>query len=193
MPNRLCVSQAHARVLLAEDDPGVRETVALMLEDAGAFAVSEVVDGVSALEMLQAEQYDLLLTDVCMPGINGFELAGRARQLQPHIKIICFSGYAPIKQTADQCDRFLRKPFRPKELVDAISDLLRDKGKTAVCQTEPAAVSPESIAVAKLLLNQHRAAALEKAREIAEQHRSDGSEDADFWRLVADLVEEPRP
>ncbi|MBI5127971.1 MAG: PAS domain-containing protein [Rhodopseudomonas palustris] len=81
-------------VLVVEDEAVVREVVVEMLRDQG-YRVLEAVDGPSGLAIVQGdERIDLLLSDIGLPGLNGRELADRARLARPDIKVLLMTGYA---------------------------------------------------------------------------------------------------
>ncbi|HBQ20112.1 MAG TPA: hypothetical protein DEF51_56305 [Myxococcales bacterium] len=119
--------RAGGRVLFAEDDDAVRRTTARILRMAG-FEVVEANSGQDALDRyLEDEAFDLLLTDVVMPGMDGVELAKTLLRRRPELPIVLVSGY-----TADLLDRaslparvrLVGKPFRPDELLGALSQAL---------------------------------------------------------------------
>jgi CheY-like chemotaxis protein len=113
-----------ATILLAEDDPEVRDILADALSYAG-HRVTEAPDGEIALQMLTRDEFDLLLTDVRMPGkLNGFALAREARKLRPTIKTVCATGFTNEQMGEGDCDIFLRKPFALQTLIDAVSRAL---------------------------------------------------------------------
>lgn len=111
------------RVLLIEDDPLVRAS----LSDALGHAALEV-DGLSnaedALILLGAGQVpDVLVADVHLgEGLSGFDLADIARDRHPDVEVILISGTAPDPWPGRQHERFLRKPFAPDDLVQAIRE-----------------------------------------------------------------------
>jgi CheY-like chemotaxis protein len=109
-------------VLVAEDDPFVRSFAVTCLSSLG-YRVIEAVDGREALQRLQdGAEADILFTDVVMPGgINGWELAERAREIRPGLKVLLTSGYA--LETLAERGRLpagaivLNKPYRKAELA----------------------------------------------------------------------------
>jgi len=120
---------AGLRVLMVEDDPDVRETVLAMLASIGCQARAET-DGAGALRALAgAEPFDVLLTDVVLPGeLRGGEIAEQARRLRPDIKVLFMTGFAPqaTLTSADLADGApLGKPFRRPELAQALARLRR--------------------------------------------------------------------
>jgi len=107
-----------------EDEPAVRTVFARGLERQGC-AVTTAEDAISALAMLRADPpFDVLVSDVMMPGIDGVELAIEAAGMWPDLGIVLMSGYAelPRHRAADALGfRFLAKPFALAELVQAIA------------------------------------------------------------------------
>ena len=112
------------RVLLVEDEPAVRTVFARGLERQGC-AVTTAEDAMTALAILRDGQaFDVLVSDVMMPGIDGVELAIEAARLRPGLGIVLMSGYAelPRHRAADELGfRFLAKPFALAELTEAIA------------------------------------------------------------------------
>src|SRR3546814_15561686 len=85
-----------ARILIAEDDDSMRAFLARALRRAGHW-VESAADGLDAIEVLTQQEFDLLLADVVMPGLDGVELARRATREPPRLKLMfitCFAGVA---------------------------------------------------------------------------------------------------
>jgi CheY-like chemotaxis protein len=115
------------RILLVEDEPAVQDVALEMLRESG-YTVIVADDGQSALTILAGDPgIDLLLTDVVMPRLNGFQLAHRARALRPMLPIIYISGYADEARLEAEAVHgpVLRKPFRTADLVDYVTTMLR--------------------------------------------------------------------
>ncbi len=115
-------------VLLVEDEEPVRELVRRVLERAGYRVHAAALPG-EALRVLEAgEQVDLLLTDVVMPEMSGYQLAALARRDRPGIRTLFISGYAhAAAQAALSVDGdavLLQKPFAPSELARAVRHVL---------------------------------------------------------------------
>lgn len=107
------------RILLAEDDDSMREYLARALERVGYFVVA-VDRGTAALPVLQAQEFDLLLTDIVMPEMDGIELAQRAGVLAPAMRVMFITGFAAVALkggTAPANAKVLSKPFHLRELV----------------------------------------------------------------------------
>ena len=116
-----------ARILLAEDDDQMRGFLSRGLRRAG-HAVDAVADGETALSRSHHVEYDLLLADVVMPGIDGIELARRMTSRQPGIRIMFITGFAAVAMQDDrlmpQRPRILSKPFHLRHLIAEIDALL---------------------------------------------------------------------
>lgn len=114
-------------VLVADDEASVRDFVERALNYAG-FAVTTVEDGQQALEKLQERSYDLLLTDIVMPELDGIALALKASKDYPEMKILMMSGYANQRQRAHNLDvlahEVLSKPFSLEEITRKVSKTL---------------------------------------------------------------------
>ena len=115
------------RILLAEDDHSMRRFLAGALEKAG-YQVAAYADGAQAFRRLQEEPFTLLLTDIVMPEMDGIELARRASELVPDIKIMFITGFAGVTLNTDDSApkdaKVLSKPFHLKDLVREIDRLL---------------------------------------------------------------------
>ncbi|MGJ5815972.1 PAS domain S-box protein [Paludibaculum fermentans] len=120
-------------VLLAEDEPEVRQYVSAVLAHF-QYKVLECQDAEEALEVLQRQRVDLLLTDVIMPRMSGRELVLRARAVNPELRVLFMSGYP-----GDALDgleeiigtrAFIQKPFSPKDLAARIRELLSRTGRS---------------------------------------------------------------
>jgi two-component system cell cycle response regulator CpdR len=116
-----------ARILLAEDDDQLRIFLARGLERAG-YAVESVGDGAAALALAQERDFDLLLADVVMPGLDGIELAREVTQRQPGIRIMFITGFAAVIMRDDNFttnrSRVLAKPFHLRHLIEEVEALL---------------------------------------------------------------------
>jgi two-component system cell cycle response regulator CpdR len=112
-------------ILLADDDPDLSEIIVATLAEAG-YAVLAAVDGYDAVRVLSENWVNLLITDVTMPGIDGFELARQARVIRPSIGVIYLSGYAvhSAKSAVTTYGPVLQKPMRMRDLVAEVSHQL---------------------------------------------------------------------
>lgn len=117
------------RILLAEDDESMRLYLARALERVGYDVVS-VDRGTAALPLLEDERFDLLLTDIVMPEMDGIELAQKAATLQPDMRVMFITGFAAValkagKKTPDA--KVLSKPFHLKDLVAEVERLFQSE------------------------------------------------------------------
>ena len=113
------------RILLAEDDQVMREYLARALERSG-YSVAAVDRGTAALPLLEAEAFDLLLTDIVMPEMDGIELARRAGEIAPDMRVMFITGFAAVTLKAGRempNARVLSKPFHLRELVSEVDRL----------------------------------------------------------------------
>lgn len=122
--HRTAASASH--ILLVEDDLALRPLIAHVLRDAG-YNVSEAISPDHALQTIAQPdiQIDLLLTDVVMPGMSGGDLATRAQQLRPDLKIAFMSGY-PEEDIQHRCGPvgIIEKPFSPEALIEHVRLML---------------------------------------------------------------------
>ena len=122
-----------ARILLCEDELAVREMTRRILER-GGHQVEESGSPERALALLRTRPFDLLLTDVVMPQMNGKELADQARQIVPDLKVLFVSGYAggilAAHGMGEESLGFLRKPFQARELLERVRALVDAKRAT---------------------------------------------------------------
>ncbi|MCW3845870.1 response regulator [Sphingomonas sp. LB-2] len=123
------------RILLAEDDKVMREYLTRALERSG-YAVSAVDRGTEALPLLENEQFDLLLTDIVMPEMDGIELAQRAGDIAPDMRVMFITGFAAVTLKAGKQvpqARVLSKPFHLRDLVLEVDRLFeRDSFSTNI-------------------------------------------------------------
>ena len=114
------------RILLAEDDDSLRGFLARALERAG-YEVTACADGDEAATFLD-EEWDLLLTDIVMPGMDGIEVARQAAAIHPGLRIMFITGFAAVALAAhDKAPagaKVLSKPIHLREIVSEVERMI---------------------------------------------------------------------
>src|SRR5690606_15269426 len=112
-----------SRILRAEDEEDVRRFLAQALQRAG-YEVGDFDNGASPYERLREEPFSLLLTDIVMPEMDGIELARRATELDPDLKVMFITGFAAVALNPDsnapKDAKVLSKPFHLRDLVNEV-------------------------------------------------------------------------
>jgi CheY-like chemotaxis protein len=115
------------KILIVDDETVLREAMRQLLEHCGC-EVESFGDGQAALARLAQRRFELVITDFSMPGMQGDQLAARARELAPDQRIIMVTAYAHefkvFGQSSTPVDGLLYKPFTFKELKDVIEAVL---------------------------------------------------------------------
>ena len=117
------------KILLAEDDEAMRVYLERALRAAG-YGVDAVDRGTEAIPMLEANDYDLLLSDIVMPEMDGIELAQRCNEISPGTKVMFITGFAAVtlKASREQPQaKVLSKPFHLRDLVLEVERVLEDQ------------------------------------------------------------------
>ncbi len=116
------------KILLAEDDNDMRRFLVKALEKAG-YTVQSYDNGASAYERIREEPFSLLLTDIVMPEMDGIELARRATELDPDLKVMFITGFAAValnpESNAPKDATVLSKPFHLRDLVNEVEKILQ--------------------------------------------------------------------
>ncbi|MFH2050117.1 MAG: sigma-54 dependent transcriptional regulator [bacterium] len=118
------------RILLADDDPALRRVLQFKLRKQG-FDVTAVEDGAKALESLKESGFDLLLSDMKMPGLTGIELLELSKKVRPELEVILMTAYAEVSQAVQAVKLgafdYLTKPFEDDQLFLAIEKAVKFK------------------------------------------------------------------
>lgn len=116
-----------AQILLAEDDESLRRFLTAALAKAG-HQVTDFGDGMLAFQCLKGVRFDLLLTDIVMPGMDGIELAKRAVEMDSGLKIMFITGFAAVAlhptSQAPKRAKVLSKPFHLREIVQEVERMI---------------------------------------------------------------------
>lgn len=118
-----------AKILLAEDDQSMRDFLTIALTKAGHDVIAKT-NGLEALDTLKTNSdFDLLLTDIVMPGMDGIELSQLATNICPNLKVMFITGFAAVavgqEKISPANSKILSKPFHLKELVNQVDKLLQ--------------------------------------------------------------------
>jgi len=120
-------TECRARVLVIDDDPDIREILGYLLTTLG-YDTHAAADGVEGLALFQQERYDLVLTDLGMPGLTGWEVAGAVRQRTPTVGVILITGRA-TEEVAGRARAeglpLVPKPFSLDTLKTVVAKALR--------------------------------------------------------------------
>ena len=115
------------KILLAEDDGDMRRFLERALANAG-YEVVAFDNGRSAYQRLREEPFELLLTDIVMPEMDGIELARKATELDPDLKVMFITGFAAVALNSEnklKDAKILSKPFHLRDLVNEVERLLK--------------------------------------------------------------------
>jgi len=123
-------------ILIIDDDAAVSRTLSLILSRAG-YEVSAVTSGRKGLQLLTDQKFDLVLTDIIMPELDGIEAIRKIRSDHPGLRIIAMSGGGQIDKAdflhmaeALGADRVLEKPVRSDQLLELVSSVIANPPRT---------------------------------------------------------------
>jgi CheY-like chemotaxis protein len=140
---------ASRKVLVVDDDPAVRKSIDRVLTNKG-YAVITAQNGEEALRKLNEEKYDLVYTDIRMPGIDGLEVAEQVKARKPWTPVVIITGYgtdaAEARAKAAGVSSFVHKPLSPEMIEDSARDALAAQAPQVVA-LPPAAEAPEAVPV----------------------------------------------
>jgi two-component system response regulator PilR (NtrC family) len=112
-----------------DDEEDIRETMEMLLSSVG-YTVSTAESGHAAVECAQREDFDLVITDLRMPGLSGVDTVAALRRIHPGLMVIVVSGYVSdecaLRCREEGAFRIVNKPFHIKDLLDAISVALHE-------------------------------------------------------------------
>ncbi|MGB3738008.1 MAG: response regulator [Pontixanthobacter sp.] len=117
------------RILLAEDDDAMRTYLVRALERHG-YSIRAVERGTQAVPLLESEHFDLLLSDIVMPEMDGIELAQHCNEVSPATKVMFITGFAAVTLKANReqpTAKVLSKPFHLRDLVMEVDRIFEDR------------------------------------------------------------------
>jgi CheY-like chemotaxis protein len=113
-------------ILVVDDDPDVLDVAAKLIESFG-YQPKVAANAADALRLVKIDGIDAVLTDVVMPGMNGYQLAQRVREIEPRLPVICVTGYPNVAEDDRHCDIVLQKPYRAALLKKTPNTVLSAK------------------------------------------------------------------
>jgi len=121
---------SYARLLIVDDEMVIREGLKRVLEGEG-FTVEACSSGFNAIEIMQQREFDLIITDLKMPGMSGIEVLKSVRTLQPHIPVILITGFASVDTAVEAMKNgatdYISKPFAPDVLLEKVHHALSQR------------------------------------------------------------------
>ena len=154
-----------AKILVVEDDVNMNEILVSTLEGTDQ-EVESAFNGPQAIEMCKGKQYDLVISDVRLPGMDGVETLEQIRKVSPKVKCIIITGYAsadtPVRAIRQHIDDYLFKPFSLKYLMNSVERVLTSpserKNKWSLFQKVFSILGPsKDKELEKLVLQRHAA------------------------------------
>jgi DNA-binding NtrC family response regulator len=117
-------------ILVVDDESVIREALTRILEGDG-FTVQTAKNGHAAIELLQQNEFDLIITDLKMPGMSGFEVLSAVKTLQPSAPVIMITGFATVETAVEAMKNgtvdYLVKPFTPEQILEKVHRALEQK------------------------------------------------------------------
>ncbi len=121
---------ASHKILAIDDEQIVRMSCERILRPAG-YDIDTSADGPNALKMIDAKRYDLVLTDLKMPNMDGLEVMAEIKKRLPDAKVIIVTGYSTldnaVKATLTGAYNYIEKPFSPESLLAVVRDALKER------------------------------------------------------------------
>lgn len=123
-------SMADGRIMVVDDEAIIREGMKRILDGSG-FVVETYASGYLALEKLQESTFDLLITDLKMPGMGGMEVLKSIGVLQPEMPVIIITGYSSVDTAVEAMKNgavdYVAKPFTPDDIITKVRSALEKK------------------------------------------------------------------
>ena len=139
------------RVLVVDDDPVVGNSFNRVLSEDKGYVVITAQNAAEALEKLRAQEYDLVVTDIKMPGMDGVELAERVKARQPWIPVVIITGYGTteneVRAKAAGVSDFIRKPLSPEMIEESAAHALRETTVPVVPELAARPIELSTVAV----------------------------------------------
>jgi DNA-binding NtrC family response regulator len=110
-------------ILVVDDDADVREIAINLVESLG-YRVTSATNATDAFWLVQNDRIDAVLTDLMMPGMNGFQLAQSIHAVNPSMPVICVTGHADVAENPAHFAVLIRKPYRAATIAKALKSVL---------------------------------------------------------------------
>lgn len=124
MANRKMKSNSNKTILIVDDEEALSQMLNDLLSSEG-YKVLEANNAARALGILKSTHVDLLISDIIMPGMDGFELVAKVKELYPQVKIQLVSGYSEqIKNDNVLHKKILYKPYSQFDMIERVKDIL---------------------------------------------------------------------
>jgi EAL domain-containing protein (putative c-di-GMP-specific phosphodiesterase class I) len=115
---------AVGQILIVDDEPALRRAIGRLLSDHG-YEASLAGDGREAMAFLERRRFDLIVSDILMPGMDGIELLRKVRDSDPDVPVVLLTGDPEVRTAQSAVNfgayRYLTKPFRPEEMVEVVA------------------------------------------------------------------------
>ncbi|NJD37326.1 MAG: sigma-54-dependent Fis family transcriptional regulator [Geobacter sp.] len=122
--------ETEKKLLVIDDEPAIREGVRRILESE-SFQVETFASGHAALERIKQEPFDLVVTDLKMPGISGMEVLKAIKEIQPDLPVIFITGYSSVDSAVEVMKLgavdYIAKPFTPEEMLQTVKTALEQR------------------------------------------------------------------
>lgn len=120
--------QSGSTILIIDDNPQLLSSIKSIIE-LGGHKATTVATAEDAIDLLQASHFDLVITDLLLPGMSGIELSDYIKEKYPQVKIQLISAYSDAYECEDTnlITELMAKPFRLTELLKKVNDLLSDQ------------------------------------------------------------------
>jgi DNA-binding NtrC family response regulator len=139
------------KVLVVDDDPVVGNSFNRVLSEDKGYVVITAQNAAEALERLREQEYDLVVTDIKMPGMDGVELAERVKARQPWTPVVIITGYGTteneVRAKAAGVSDFIRKPLSPEMIEESAAHALRETTAPVIPELAARPIELSTVAV----------------------------------------------
>jgi DNA-binding NtrC family response regulator len=162
----------NASILVVDDEKTIRMSLSIALESPG-MEIDTAVNGEDALEKLREREYDLILLDLRMPGMDGMEVLRRVRDIRPDIRVVIITAYGTIESAVEAMKLgaadFIQKPFAPAEIRDLVRTVIN---RDTIDEKKAADYASHFELAKRCIAERHFDAAAEHAREAVSHDSS---------------------